>query len=56
MNHRLNRMLTAILDEAANPYVAIFALRLLMSPKKVRDEWYRVGYRLPWQKGPEETL
>lgn len=49
MNHRLQRMLAAVLDEAPNPWAAMFALRLLMSPTKVRDEWYRVGYRFPWQ-------
>lgn len=39
----------AVLDSAANPYVALFALRLMLSSKPVRDAWYAAGYRFPWE-------
>ncbi len=40
-----------ILDAAPNPYAALFALRLLTSPKRVREEWHGADYRFPWERG-----
>ena len=45
-----NDKVKAILDEAPNPWCVLFALRLLLSPVKVRREWYAVGYRFPWER------
>jgi len=47
---RMGDKLKAILNAAPNPWAALFAIRLLLSPAKVRREWYRVGYRFPWER------
>lgn len=47
---RMTRKLRMILDAAPNPWCAIFALRLLLSPSSMRREWYAVGYRFPWER------
>lgn len=43
--------INAILDASfPNEHARIFALRLLASSKRVRREWFEVGYRFPWQR------
>lgn len=41
--------LRMILAAASNPWAALFAIRLLLSPRRTRDEWYAAGYRFPWE-------
>ena len=46
----MGKKLKAILADAPNPWAALFAIRLLVSPVKVRREWHAVGYRFPWER------
>lgn len=45
----MRKKLSAILNAAPNQHAALFAVQLLASPPHIRDEWFAVGYRFPWE-------
>lgn len=48
----MRKKLKAILSAGWSDHEQLFAFRLLASPKRVRDEWFAVGYRFPWERTP----